>query len=70
MQNHLLSNEEAAQYLNLSPRTLEKWRCIGGGPKFIKMGRRAMYRPSDLSAFCDSRSRKSTSDPGPRDEAA
>jgi hypothetical protein len=29
-----LTNDEAADYLRLSPRTLEKQRVIGGGPKF------------------------------------
>ncbi|MCU4025471.1 helix-turn-helix transcriptional regulator [Enterobacter roggenkampii] len=28
-----LTNDEAADYLRLSPRTLEKQRVIGGGPK-------------------------------------
>ena len=34
-----LTNDEAAEYLRLSPRTLEKQRVIGGGPKFRKFGR-------------------------------
>lgn len=29
-----LTNGEAAEYLGLSPRTLEKQRVIGNGPKF------------------------------------
>lgn len=29
-----LTNDEAAEYLRLSPRTLEKQRVIGGGPRF------------------------------------
>ncbi len=43
-----LTNDEAADYLRLSPRTLEKQRVIGGGPKFRKFGRRVMYAVSDL----------------------
>ncbi|HHZ8245055.1 TPA: DNA-binding protein, partial [Pseudomonas aeruginosa] len=31
-----LTNDEAAEYLRLSPRTLEKQRVIGGGPRFRK----------------------------------
>ncbi|MBN0502715.1 DNA-binding protein, partial [Pseudomonas aeruginosa] len=31
-----LTNDEAATYLRLSPRTLEKQRVIGGGPRFRK----------------------------------
>lgn len=29
-----LTNDEAAEFLRLSPRTLEKQRVIGGGPRF------------------------------------
>jgi hypothetical protein len=51
-----LTNDEAADYLRLSPRTLEKQRVIGGGPKFRKFGRRVMYAVSDLDAWADQRS--------------
>ena len=30
-----LTNDEAAEYLRLSPRTLEKQRVLGGGPKSV-----------------------------------
>jgi len=52
-----LTNDEAAEYLRLSPRTLEKQRVIGGGPRFRKFGRRVMY------AVADQRSFEATSDP-------
>ena len=58
-----LTNDEAADYLRLSPRTLEKQRVIGGGPKFRKFGRRVMYAVSDLDAWADARSYEATSDP-------
>ena len=58
-----LTNDEAADYLRLSPRTLEKQRVIGGGPKFRKLGRRVMYTVSDLDAWADARSFDATSDP-------
>ncbi len=58
-----LTNDEAAQYLRLSPRTLEKQRVIGGGPKFRKFGRRVMYAVIDLDAWADARSYEATSDP-------
>nr|BAH89963.1 hypothetical protein [uncultured bacterium]BAH90319.1 hypothetical protein [uncultured bacterium] len=58
-----LTNDEAAEYLRLSPRTLEKQRVIGGGPKFRKFGRRVMYAVSDLDAWADARSYAATSDP-------
>ena len=49
-----LTNDEAAEYLRLSPRTLEKQRVIGGGPKFRKFGRRVMYAVADLDAWATS----------------
>lgn len=58
-----LTNDEAADYLRLSPRTLEKHRVIGGGPRFRKFGRRVMYAIADLDAWADSRSFEATSDP-------
>ena len=58
-----LTNDEAADYLRLSPRTLEKQRVIGGGPKFRKFGRRVMYAVADLDAWAAERSFESTSDP-------
>ena len=49
-----LTNDEAAEYLRLSPRTLEKQRVIGGGPRFRKFGRRVMYAVADLDASLES----------------
>ena len=58
-----LTNDEAAEFLRLSPRTLEKQRVIGGGPRFRKFGRRVMYAVADLETWADSRSFEMTSDP-------
>jgi Helix-turn-helix domain len=58
-----LSNGEAAEFLRLSPRTLEKQRVIGGGPRFRKFGRRVMYALVDLESWADARSFGMTSDP-------
>jgi hypothetical protein len=57
-----LNNAQAAAYLNLSPRTLEKQRVIGGGPRFRKFGRRVVYALADLEAWADERRCGSTSD--------
>lgn len=48
-----LSNEEAADFLKLNPRTLEKQRVIGGGPKFRKFGRRIVYAMDDLESWAN-----------------
>ncbi|WP_413043851.1 helix-turn-helix transcriptional regulator [Pseudomonas sp. YJ42] len=57
-----LNNDEAAAFLRLSPRTLEKQRVIGGGPRFRKFGRRVMYARADLQAWADARCFQTTFD--------
>lgn len=57
-----LDTGQAAKYLDLKPTTLEAWRCRGGGPRFVKMGRLVKYRRSDLDAFIESRLRSNTSE--------
>ena len=59
-----LNTEEAAVFLRLSPRTLEKQRVLGGGPRFRKFGARVLYAVGDLRSWADSRAYGMTSDPG------
>lgn len=35
----------------ISPKTLERWRWLGQGPKFLKLGGRIVYRLEDIEAF-------------------
>ena len=62
----LMTTAEAAEYLRRSPRTLERGRVAGGGPKFLKPDGRVLYRPGDLDDWLEASVRRSTSDPGPR----
>jgi hypothetical protein len=48
-----LTTKEAAYVLNLSHRTLEKWRCQGNGPPFIQRGRNVLYRLDNLLIFME-----------------
>jgi hypothetical protein len=57
-----LTNREAAIFLRLSPRTLEKRRVHGGGPRFRKFGRRVLYAIDDLEAWANVRSFVMTAD--------
>jgi len=57
-----LTNAEAAAVLRLSPRTLEKLRVNGGGPRFRKFGSRVIYAREDLDAWASERVCESTSD--------
>jgi predicted DNA-binding transcriptional regulator AlpA len=58
-----LTNQEAAEFLKLSPRTLNKQRVHGGGPQFHKFGRRVVYALSDLEAWANARVCGATFDP-------
>lgn len=62
--NTLLRQGEAARLLTVSPRTLERWRLEGTGPKFLKLGRRVVYRASDMADWIAARERHSTSEAG------
>ena len=64
-QTELLTTPDAALRVGLSHRTLERYRVTGEGPRFLKLGRRVLYRPANLDEWLDSRVRRSTSDPGP-----
>jgi len=55
---------EAARFLALSGRTLEKHRTYGTGPKYRKIGGRVVYALDDLKAWADRGAKLSTSDPG------
>ena len=59
-----LTTDEAGAFLRLSPRTLEKQRVLGGGPRFRKFGARVVYAAADLRTWADSRAYGMTSDPG------
>ncbi|WP_327475291.1 helix-turn-helix domain-containing protein [Frateuria sp.] len=41
----------AAEYLGVSPRTLEDWRAKKMGPNYVRVGHKVRYEPSELEAF-------------------
>lgn len=49
----LIRTPEAARLLGLASSTLSKLRCVGGGPKFIVMGRAVAYKESDLREWVE-----------------
>ena len=58
--DHLLSENEAALRLGVSPRTMQRFRTEGGGPAYVRIGlRRVAYSPAALSAFEAGRTHKS-----------
>lgn len=59
-----LRTPEAARFLGLSDRTLEKHRTYGTGPAYRKLGGRVVYSLEDLQAWANRGTKTSTSDPG------
>jgi excisionase family DNA binding protein len=59
----LLTPKEAAAYLRVSKSYLDKLRVYGGGPRFLRLGKRKiLYRKSDLDLWAAQRSFASTSE--------
>lgn len=60
-----LNEVEAAKYLRLGVKTLQNMRVAGLGPLFRRHGKmRVLYKVSDLDAWSDERTRRSTSGKG------
>jgi hypothetical protein len=55
-----LNQRDVAQRWSISPRTLERWRWIGQGPRFLKVGGRVVYRLEDIEAYEAEQLRTST----------
>ena len=54
--SRLLTEDEAAEILGVTPQTLSVWRCTRRYPlAFIKAGRLVRYRQEDLKKFIESR---------------
>ncbi|WP_095048361.1 helix-turn-helix domain-containing protein [Pseudomonas sp. Irchel s3h9] len=54
----LLTPDQVAATLGLSHRTLAAWRSSRRNPlPYVKVGSRVRYRPKDVSAWLDSRTR-------------
>jgi hypothetical protein len=51
LEERLWTEAELAERYAMSPNTLKKWRCIGIGPRAIKVGRRALYPESEVARW-------------------
>lgn len=57
----LLTTNEAANRIGLSPQTLRSMRMRGSGPVFVRLSaNRVAYAPSDVAAWVSGRRRQST----------
>jgi hypothetical protein len=55
-----LDRRQAAEYLTkcglkTSANTLEKLACLGGGPRYRRIGNRALYTLQDLDAHVEAK---------------
>ncbi|MBP7003519.1 helix-turn-helix domain-containing protein [Amaricoccus sp.] len=64
-QEHLTQGALADRW-NISPRTLERWRWLGQGPQYLKVGGQVRYRLADVEAYERNQLRASTADGGAR----
>ena len=46
-----LTQLDLARRWRISPRTLERWRWLGQGPAYLKLGAVIAYRLEDVEAF-------------------
>lgn len=56
----LITTEDAARILGLKPSTLRRWRCVGRGPAFYKLGTRGTpayvrYERAEVLAWLQAR---------------
>ena len=51
----VMTTIEAAEYVGLKKPTMERFRFLGQGPAYCKLGGAVRYRKKDLDAWLDSR---------------
>lgn len=61
----LIREPAAAAYLDSTPATLRKWRHLGKGPGFVRLGRSVRYDVAELERFIEAHRARSTSDVTP-----
>jgi len=60
-----MTQEQLARRWHISPRTLEQWRWLGKGPRFLKIGARVLYRELDVEVWEAAQVCQNTSGPLP-----
>ena len=60
--DELLTPATVAKIIHRAPNWLAKARITGAGPRFLKIGRRVLYRRSDLDAWLAKCERRSTAE--------
>ena len=60
MDEKLLNEEQVADRLNTSKRTLQGWRQRGDGPHYVKVGNLIRYQPSKVDDYLSRNTREAT----------
>lgn len=60
MQKMMINENELATRWNISPKTLQRWRSEGRGPRFMKMSKRVVYPIDEVFDFESKALRAST----------
>ncbi len=60
-----MTQQQLAARWQISPRTLEQWRWLGKGPRFLKIGARVLYREEDVETWEAAQVCQNTSGPLP-----
>ena len=58
----LLTEIEVAKQLALTTHPLRKWRWLGKGPHFIKIGSSVRYEQEKINTFIEANIKESTSE--------
>ena len=58
----LLEIDDVAALLRISRSLLAKWRMVGKGPRFTKVGRRILYETTEVSIWLKAQRRSCTVD--------
>ncbi len=51
MEKIVLSETELANHWGVSPKTLQRWRTEGRGPRYLKLSKRVVYPLVEIQAF-------------------
>lgn len=63
LSDRILTEKELCAYANIRPRSAQRWRVIGTGPRFIRIGvRRVGYRLRDVDSWLAERTFRSVAD--------
>lgn len=46
-----ITTKELSKRWKINPNTIEHWRAVGFGPKFIRIGRKILYSLNSISEF-------------------